>query len=39
VIILGPDELEAGQIVLKSLKTGEQNAYLEGKAIETIKSG
>jgi histidyl-tRNA synthetase len=39
VIILGPDELEAGQIVLKSLKTGEQNAYTEGKAIETIKSG
>ena len=39
VIILGPDELEAGQIVVKSLKTGEQNAYPEGKAIETIRSG
>ena len=39
VVILGPDELEAGQIVVKSLKTGEQKAYPEGKAIETIKSG
>jgi histidyl-tRNA synthetase len=39
VVILGPDELEAEQIVVKSLKTGEQKAYPEGKAIETIKSG
>ena len=39
VAILGPDELEAGQIVVKSLKTGKQKAYPEGKAIETIKSG
>ena len=39
VVILGPDELEKGQIVVKSLRTGEQMAYPEGKAIETIKSG
>jgi histidyl-tRNA synthetase len=39
VVILGPDELESGQIVVKNLKTGEQSAYAESKAIETIKSG
>lgn len=39
VVILGPDELEAGQIVLKNLKTGEQNACSEGKVIEMIKAG
>ncbi len=38
VVILGPDELAAGQIVVKNLKTGEQNAYPEDKAIEVIKS-
>ena len=38
VVILGPDELESGQIVVKNLKTGEQSAYAESKAIETIKS-
>jgi histidyl-tRNA synthetase len=39
VVILGPDELEAGQIVVKNLGTGEQMAYPEGKAIEMITSG
>ena len=39
VVILGPDELDAGQIVVKNLKTGEQNAYTVGKAIEVIKYG
>ncbi len=29
VVILGPDELEAGQVVVKDLKTGEQQAYPE----------
>ena len=38
VVILGPDELDAGQIVVKNLKTGDQNAYPEDKAIEVIKS-
>ena len=38
VVILGPDELAAGQIVVKNLKTGDQNAYPEDKAIEVIKS-
>ena len=38
VVLLGPEELAAGQIVLKNLKTGEQNAYPEDKAIEVIKS-
>ncbi len=38
VVILGPDELAAGQIVVKNLETGDQNAYPEDKAIEVIKS-
>jgi histidyl-tRNA synthetase len=38
VSILGSDELEAGQIVLKDLVTGEQRAYSEQEAIETLKS-
>jgi histidyl-tRNA synthetase len=39
VVILGPDELEAGQIVLKDLKSGEQQSYTEREAIEKIKYG
>ena len=39
VAILGPDEVAAGQVVLKNLATGEQQAYSEGEAIELLKSG
>jgi histidyl-tRNA synthetase len=39
VVILGPDEVEAGQVVVKNLRTGEQQAYTERKAIETIELG
>jgi histidyl-tRNA synthetase len=37
VAILGSDELEAGQVVLKNLATGEQRAYSEQEVIETLK--
>jgi histidyl-tRNA synthetase len=37
VAILGPDELEAGQIVLKNLATGQQQAYSEQEAIERLR--
>jgi histidyl-tRNA synthetase len=36
VAILGPDELEAGNVVLKNLVTGEQQAYSEAEAIELL---
>ena len=39
VAILGPDELEAGQVVLKNLATGEQQAYSEEGAIDLFRSG
>ncbi len=39
VVILGPDELEAGQVVLKNLATGEQWTYSEVEAIERLKAG
>ncbi len=39
VAILGPDELEAGQVVLKNLLTGEQQSCSEGEAIELLRSG
>jgi histidyl-tRNA synthetase len=39
VVILGPDEVEAGQVMVKNLRTGEQQAYTESKAIETIELG
>ncbi len=39
VVILGPDELGAGQVVVKNLETGEQNAYPVDKAIEVIAAG
>ncbi len=39
VAILGPEELEAGTVVLKDLLTGEQRAYPEAEAIERLKAG
>jgi histidyl-tRNA synthetase len=39
VAILGSDELEAGQVVLKNLATGEQRTYSEQEAIETLRAG
>jgi histidyl-tRNA synthetase len=39
VVILGPDEVEAGQVVVKNLRTGEQQASTEANAIEIIESG
>jgi histidyl-tRNA synthetase len=39
VVIFGPDEVGAGQVVVKNLETGEQNAYPVDKAIEVIASG
>jgi histidyl-tRNA synthetase len=39
VVILGPDEVKAGQIVVKNLRTGEQQAYTESEAIEMIETG
>ncbi len=38
VAILGPDELQAGQVVLKNLSTGEQQACSEGDAIDLLLS-
>jgi len=37
VLILGPDELAAGQVVLKSLATGEQWACSREEAIEKLR--
>ncbi len=39
VAILGPDELETGQIVLKNLASGEQQACTVEEAIKTLKAG
>jgi histidyl-tRNA synthetase len=39
VAILGPDELAAGQVVLKNLATGEQRAYSVEQAIDRLKAG
>jgi histidyl-tRNA synthetase len=38
VIILGPDELQAGQVVLKDMKTGDQQPYTEADLIERLKA-
>jgi histidyl-tRNA synthetase len=38
VVILGPDELEAGQVVLKNLATGEQWAGSQEEAIEALRA-
>ena len=37
VAILGPDELAAGQVVLKNLASGEQQAYTESEAIQLLR--
>jgi histidyl-tRNA synthetase len=37
VAILGPDELEAGRVVLKNLATGEQQAYSEAEALALLR--
>jgi len=37
VAILGPDEVAAGQVVLKNLASGEQKAYTEPEAIELLR--
>ncbi len=39
VTILGPEEVAAGQVVLKQLATGEQQAYSEEEAIKQLKAG
>jgi histidyl-tRNA synthetase len=39
VVILGPDEVKAGQVVVKNLRTGEQQACTESSAIEIIEAG
>ena len=38
-LILGPDELAAGQVVLKELATGEQASYSEEKIVARLKAG
>ena len=38
VIILGPDEVKAGQIILKDMKTGNQQAYTEADLIERLRA-
>lgn len=38
VIILGPDEVKAGQIILKDMKTGDQQAYTEADLIERLRA-
>lgn len=37
VTILGPDEMQAGQVVLKDMHSGEQQAYAEGELVEKLK--
>jgi len=37
VAILGPDELRAGQVVVKNLATGEQQAYTDQDLTEALK--
>ncbi len=39
VAILGPDELAAGQVVVKNLATGQQQTCSEAEAIEILKVG
>ena len=36
VVILGPDELKSGQVVLKNLATGEQQAYSEAELVKVL---
>ncbi len=37
VVILGPDELQAGQVVLKDMRSGEQQAYARAELIEKLE--
>jgi histidyl-tRNA synthetase len=37
VVILGPDELSANQVVLKNLESGEQQAFSEEELIRRLK--
>jgi histidyl-tRNA synthetase len=39
VLILGPDELAAGQVVLKEMATGEQESYSEEEVVTRLKAG
>ena len=39
VLILGPDEVAAGQVVVKELESGEQGAYSVEEAIGKLRSG
>lgn len=39
VVILGPDELKSGQVVLKNLATGEQQAYSEAELVKVLAKG
>jgi histidyl-tRNA synthetase len=39
VLVLGPDELASGRVIVKRLATGEQQACSEGEAIELLKRG
>jgi histidyl-tRNA synthetase len=39
VVILGPDELKSGQVVLKNLVTGEQQAYSEAELVKALAKG
>ena len=36
VVILGPDEMKSGQVVLKNLATGEQQAYSEAELVKVL---
>ena len=38
VAILGPDEVAAGQVVVKDLSSGEQQAYTEEEAIKRLRA-
>lgn len=39
VAIMGPDEMEADQVVLKELSSGEQRAYSEAELLERLRMG
>jgi histidyl-tRNA synthetase len=38
VVILGPDELQAGQVVLKDMRSGEQQSWAEADLVEKLKT-
>ena len=38
VVILGPDELQAGQVVLKDMRSGDQHAWPEAELIEELRT-